>query len=475
MRTFEILILVLLGLSILRLRCASLRRSIPSPWFEASLVSILTLHIILEHYRWQMLPTYLLLLVVLVIGWQRFRQAPTSNNPRWIAGLLISILGILYLVSTLLPILLPVPQLATPSGPYAVGTRSWYWIDSARLDPYAPTTNMPREVMVQAWYPIEKNIEGELSPWMPAAKTVAPAVAEWLNLPSYFLDHLVLVSSRALLDADLASSSEGFPVLLFSHGFGGFRAQNTNQMQHLASFGYVVVAVEHSYAAVVSVFPDGRVANHNPDTLPDDLPPAEDLKAARDLGKQWAGDLSFALDQLSAIQHSNELDAWQGQLDLTRVGAFGHSTGGGAAIEFCFLDSRCSATLTLDPFMKPVSEKALQDGLQNLSLHMFSEVWTSDENLDRFTPFALQSVPQPIVVRILGSSHYDFSDLPLLSPLAHRIGLKGPINGDRMVSIVNDYLLAYFNQSLKGEPSNLLVSPSADYPEVIYQNLGDDQ
>lgn len=474
MRTLETLLILALGLALTRLYLTSLRRVLPSAWFEIGAIALLCVHLIVEHYRWQMLPTYLLLFVILAMGWLQPRQTQTLSKSRWFAISLTGILAILYLVSAVLPMLLPIPQLTSPSGPYAVGTRSWHWIDTSRLDPYAPTTNAPREIMVQAWYPIEQNAEGERSPWMPAAKTVAPAVAGWLELPSFFLDHLVLVSSRSLLDADIASSSEGFPVLLFSHGFGGFRAQNTNQMQHLASYGYVVAAVEHTYAAVVSVFPDGRVATHNPDTLPDGLPAAADLQAARDLGTQWAGDISFVLDQLSAIQNGSKMDSWQGQLDLTRVGAFGHSTGGGAAIEFCFRDPRCKATLTLDPFMKPISDEALKEGLQNPTLHIFSEVWTSDENLNRFTPFAQNSYPSPLVISILGSAHYDFSDLPLLSPLAYRIGLKGPINGERMVSIVNDYLLAYFNQSLRGELSYLLTGPSADYPEAIFQYPGDE-
>ena len=471
MRTFEFILILTHGLSILRFLSRWLRKRLPSPWFELAALLMLGLHLGLEHYRWQMLPTYILLILILTVGWLRFRQAPASGRPRRSLVLFTGFVGILFLSSTLLPILLPVPQLTPPTGPYAVGTRSWHWIDSERVDLYAPTARAQRELMIQAWYPIEKDVQGERSPWMPSAEIVAPAVAQWLNLPSFFLDHLVLVSSLALEDADIATNAQGFPVLLFSHGFGGFRAQNTHQMQHLASNGFVILAVEHTYASVVSVFPDGRVAYHNPDTLPDGLPPLDDLQAARDLGTQWAEDLSFVLDQLTTLQLGSNQNEWQDKLDLTRVGAFGHSTGAGAAIEFCFRDSRCSATLPLDPFMKPVSENALQEGLRYPSLHMFSELWPSDENLERFTPFAQQGYPKPLVLSVLGSDHYDFSDLPLLSPLAHRIGLKGPINGNRMISLVDTYLLAYFDQMLKDHPSDLLSSPSSDYPEVIYQSL----
>ena len=59
------------------------------------------------------------------------------------------------------------------------------------------------------------------------------------------------------------------------------------------------------------------------------------------------------------------------------------------------------------------------------------------------------------VVSIDGTSHYDFADLPLLSPLAPQLGLKGPINGKRVTTIINDYLLSFFDMTLKGETTSL--------------------
>jgi dienelactone hydrolase len=469
MRIFEAILILALGLGLLRLSVGSIRRLLPTPWYELATIVLFGLQIVIDKYRWQMLPAYILLTIVLFSGWRLFRREAHPDRPKWIVVLAATFFGLFYLITTLLPILLPIPRLTPPDGPYAVGTRSWQWTDPTRLDPYAPRGNAARQLVAQAWYPVDPGIEGEESPWMPAAKIIAPAVADWIDLPSFFLNHLVLVKTQALQDANVAMSEEGFPLLLFSHGYGGFRAQNTNQMQYLASHGYIVVAVEHTYGAVVTVFPDGQIAYHNPDTMPDDVPPAEDLEATRALGSQWSGDLSFVLDQLSSLGQTVSEEAWEGKLDLNRVGAFGHSTGGGAVIEFCSRDPRCRAVLTLDPFIKPVSERALKQGLALPALHMFSEAWTSIDNLERFAPLVEHSTPRPLVMSVLGSAHYDFSDLPLLTPLAHQLGLKGPINGKRMTSIVNTYLLAFFDQTLRKEASSLLDGPTPEFPEVIYQ------
>ena len=85
---------------------------------------------------------------------------------------------------------------------------------------------------------------------------------------------------------------------------------------------------------------------------------------------------------------------------------------------------------------------------------MFSQHWADDvdsrnnELFNRFYPH----VKQPFgVVSIDGTGHYDFSDLPLLSPLAPQLGLKGPINGRLVTTIIKDYLLSFFENHLEWE------------------------
>ena len=83
-----------------------------------------------------------------------------------------------------------------------------------------------------------------------------------------------------------------YPTILFSHGWNGFAAQNSAQMVELASHGYVVLGIQHTYGAIVTVFPDGRVAKNNPDALPEGMTEPGYTDTARILVGQWAGDLS---------------------------------------------------------------------------------------------------------------------------------------------------------------------------------------
>jgi hypothetical protein len=65
--------------------------------------------------------------------------------------------------------------------------------------------------------------------------------------------------------------------------------------------------------------------------------------------------------------------------------------------------------------------------------------------------------------------HVDMNDVPLLSPLASRLGVSGPIGGQRAHNIVNAYSVAFFDRHLKGQPAALLDGPAEQFPEVLFE------
>ncbi|MBC8508301.1 MAG: hypothetical protein ISR58_19795 [Anaerolineales bacterium] len=468
MRTFEIILFVLLAIRVVLIPFERRR------WHEYFIFVAAVIwgaHIEFEGYRWQMIPLYAMLLGMLINALRRYSSQRESTHPRW--GL-AKTLGMLLLlgIAILPPILMPIPQTPAPTGPYPVGTFSLMLVDESRLELYSNNPDEPRALMLQVWYPAEAIGNTEIAPWMEGAEIMGPAIAEYLELPTFFLDHLKYSQSHAYANAPLALDEDVYPLLLFSHGWNGFRAQNTNQMEELASYGYIVAAPDHTYGSVMTVFPDGRVAGNNPEALPYDaiLPPDEFIFVANLLADQWAGDLSFILDRLSGDYSGIQLGMLSGRLDVDHVGVLGHSTGGGAAIEFCARDIRCTAVFGMDPYMTPVSENVLSEGITQPLLAMFSQFWadnweTKERGFDRFFG-NMQGEKTHLIVE--GTAHFDFSDLPAFSPLAHAIGLKGPLNGKRVLRIINDYTLAFFDEHLRGESSNLLNGPSPDYPEVEF-------
>lgn len=428
-------------------------------------LAVLAAHAVFEGMRWQMIPLYAFGILTFLASLPALTRKPSGDTAEKRPLRVLLNLSLLAL-STALPILLPVPAIPSPSGPYPIGTRIYELTDPSRRELYSGVDEA-RRFQIQVWYPSEAGSSSERSPWMENAEVFAPTIATYLDLPSFFLDHLALVEVPAYKDAQVAATEAGLSVILFSHGWNGFNAQNTGQALQLASHGFVVVGVQHPYGAVVTVFQDGTVAKNNPSALPSGVPDDEYEVAARKLVDQWAGDLGFALDFL-AEQNSDAGSPFHASLDLSRVGVYGHSTGGGAAIQFCGTDSRCRAVLGQDPFMRPVSQPVLENGLSQPSFFLFSQTWadlTDSRNNQLFAPFFSKLTATYGAVYIEGTDHYDFSDLPLLSPLAPQLGLKGPINGKRVTLIINDYLLSFFDATLNGAPADLFENPSP-YEEV---------
>ena len=429
----------------------------PRPlWIQ--LLPLLTLvialiHIPVEGYHWQMIPLYAL---TAILTTSSLIKIFGTGDWKPIASYLTLMLVI---IATALPTLLPVPRIPTPSGPYKIGTRTFEMVDKSRKEIYSGKDE-PRRYMIQVWYPANVKPTDERAPWMENAKIFAPAIATYIELPSFFLDHLALVKLPAYKDAEVATAENPFPVILFSHGWNGFNAQNAGQALELASRGYDVVAVQHTYGAVITVFPDGTTAPNNPNALPQDAHDPNYEEVARVLVDQWAGDLADTLDFLFSEDTSNP---FAGRLDANRIGVYGHSTGGGAAIQFCGTDSRCKAVLGMDPFMRPVSAEVIENGVSQPSFFMFSQAWADDAESPsnklfwQFYPHATDNFG---VIKIEGTKHYDFSDLPLLSPIAPQLGLKGPLNGKRVTEIVDSYLIDFFEMTMNGKPSHLFNEQS---------------
>ncbi len=286
MRTLEILIPILLAVYLLWRHPRPLSiRLLPSV-----ALLMMMIHLAVEGYRWQMIPVYGMTAILATSSWIKLRS---SSDWKPIASYLTLIP---LAVSIALPILLPVPVIPAPDGPYKVGTQVYELTDSSRKELYSGRDEA-RRFQIQVWYPSEPSPSDERAGWMNHADIFARSLSEdELHLPPFFLDHLALVKLPAYEDSKVASSREEYPLILFSHGWNGFNAQNTSQALQLASHGFVVVTVQHPYGAVVTVFNDGTIAKNNPAALPMDAPDEEYDIAADKLVNQWSGDLAYALD-----------------------------------------------------------------------------------------------------------------------------------------------------------------------------------
>jgi predicted dienelactone hydrolase len=266
-------------------------------------VLIAVAQVAVEGARWQMWPAYALSLLFLglwfvrrrrVVGAERRRRS-TLNRVAQILGVTLGVLVLA--LSVALPLLIPVFRLPKPTGPYAVGTVTYHWIDSTRTEVFTDDPNDRRELMVQVWYPARDVPGARRAPYIEHPEALAP-LARLFKLPGFVFSHLGYVTTNAVPSAPTTDGGP-FPVTIFAHGRGGYRQHNTMQIEELVSHGYVVAAMDEPGAATGVVFPDGRLVPFDPRMF-DPIDPGHPVFLDSVI-PFLAQDASFTFDRLTTL------------------------------------------------------------------------------------------------------------------------------------------------------------------------------
>ena len=170
----------------------------------------------------------------------------------------------------------------------------------------------------------------------------------------------------------------------------------TSMGEDLASHGYIVVAIEHPYFTGPVTYPDGRVALSLDSAS---LNPA----ALQGIAATMTEDQRFVLTWLQQHQSDRALP-FSTAMDLGRVGAYGHSVGGSAALQLARTDSRVKSGVNLD------------GTVWGDLTHAWTKPWmilTSERESDgSYAIFRANPRPDSALVVVPNSGHLEFSDLP---------------------------------------------------------------
>ncbi len=315
----------------------------------------------IEGYRWQMIPAYALtgffLLASLRAASRRVPNPPPAARWRTAVAILGAVLVlIVFGFAALIPAVLPMFELPEPSGDLRVGTTRFSLTDSSGLETFTADPSDKRELLIQAWYPAEPSADSVPEPFWGQPREIARLMTRGLGLPPFLFDHFTLIKTHSHREATLAGTKRSYPVLVFSHGYNqGIPPQNTVQMEDLASHGYIVFSIGHSYESLALIHQDGRTATvsqeqmrRTGEQLRDAGPLIQELMASHDAAQRadllrqvaeagsvlnesvaiWVQDTRFVLDELAMLDGKKEPRGFTGRLDLTRVGVFGMSFGG---------------------------------------------------------------------------------------------------------------------------------------------------
>jgi predicted dienelactone hydrolase len=318
--------------------------------------------------------------------------------------------------------------IAGDPGPYQVGRRT-----IEMPDPEQPDRVLP----VDIWYPVDQTTTGD------------PTNYE-------FLPGLGYTADGTLAEAPVADGS--FPLLIYSHGSGGFRWIATFFTEFMASKGYVVAAPDH-------------LGNTALDQL------TEQAAQRAEIAVNRPQDVTATIDAMLAAS-SDAADPLAGRIDGDKIAVSGHSFGGFTSLAAvsgfenaagaAAADDRISAVILMAAWTELLSD----ENLANIDVPTLMISSTGDERtpIDPNTTRPDELIPgRPLVrVDITGGGHNSFTDVCKLDervgsapniPQAIKDELSegaeptcgpGVLSVDTIHDITNSYSAAFLADSLGG-------------------------
>lgn len=245
-------------------------------------------------------------------------------------------------------------------GPFAAGVRTVMMTDPSRNRTFA----------VDIWYPVDPATGG--------------GRANEYQLQALGLT-LASLSTPARRDGTPAAGGP-WPLVIFSHGYGGVRFQSFFLTEQLATHGFVVAAPDHPGNTMADLILGGGNATQSSIDRPLDV--------------------LFVLEQMLAGTSGVAVT-----IDGSRVGVTGHSFGGWTALEVARRDPRFRVVFPMAPgFRNGSTPDFVADLARPIALFGGSLDHTCEFEANQHAPYNLAAPPK-YLVEIMGAGHLDFSDL----------------------------------------------------------------
>ncbi|KAF4339463.1 PAF acetylhydrolase family [Fusarium beomiforme] len=295
--------------------------------------------------------------------------------------------------------------LPKPSGPYGVALRVEGMTDTHRVDPYDPKKGH-RQVLASIFWPVDStSCSNKAVAYMPpaTAKAYGQVAQQSLGLSNDTFAALEFqVCKTPVAQKGCGSKKESFPVAVFSPGAGNSRLLYSLMARSLASYGNVVVLIDHPYDPPVVEFPDGKIiqGGNIPDTK----------EGNQQLGLVKAKDISFTISQILRPSFQKRVfKGLPGSIDTKKIVALGHSLGGASAAIAILSDNRIRGGMDLDG---QIFEPALSKGLDK-PFFLIGRPNHSEQDTTWKKFYAKLRGPKK-EISIKGTVHGSFTDYPHL-------------------------------------------------------------
>ena len=326
-------------------------------------------------------------------------------------------------------------------GTFPVGVTTTVLVDHSRTD---AATNEARTLVTEIWYPASDEAhnlpKNKFSDFIPGGITPQFETLLKMAYKKSAAEMNETFWNSAVRDARVREGK--FPLIVFSHGNGGTRTQNTFWCDYLASHGYVVVSADHTANARVTIIKSKPILYRND----------QRENSAVDRPK----DMSFLLDQMT-LWNGGADSRFSGKLDLSKPVAAGMSFGSMTAIRVADADPRFKAVIAMS------GAPEAHTNLTVPSLYMLGE---EDRTIGpkgnaRIRDVFAKHQRDGFLLAMKDGGHYSFTDIFKIDKnFGDGVG-KGKRGGqgaefnytsmETTYAIINSYSIAFLGVYVRGE------------------------
>ena len=342
-------------------------------------------------------------------------------------------------------------------GPFPVGVTTTVFVDNSRIDNF---TKQPRTLVTEIWYPATDDARrmptNKYSDFIPGGITpeIDDLIKKTYKMSAAEMDKIYW--NEAHRNAGVRKGR--FPLVVFSHGNGGSRNQNTFWCDYLASHGYIIVSADHTGNARWTII-NGK-------------PIVFQASERNNSAKDRPVDMSFLLDQM--IRWDKGADKrFAGRIDTDHVAATGMSFGSYTAHWAADQDSRFKAVIAMSGAPQSHSNLTVPSlrmlGIEDRTLGVAGNAAIRDNHAKHTGPSFL--------LELKNGGHYSFTDMFKINKHfgdgvgeGKRRDTNEPFEFTSMETtykIINSYSVAFLGYYLKGETLYLTFLSDNHWPDVI--------
>ncbi|KAL9824745.1 platelet-activating factor acetylhydrolase 2, cytoplasmic isoform 1-T4 [Geothlypis trichas] len=258
----------------------------------------------------------------------------------------------------------------------------------------------------------------------------------------------------------LKPCSRGYPLIIFSHGLGAFRTLYSSLCTELASWGFVVAALEHrDHSAATTYFCPAKAGTE--EWIPFQRVPQgqKEFYFRNKQVHQRAQECVRVLRLLQSITRGRaaptilpqgwDLSVLKDNLDLTKVAVMGHSFGGITAVLALVKEPSFRCAVALDAWMFPL-ENLLYPEVPGPVLFINTEKFQTPESAAKMRRLSSRN-SQSRIVTVLGTVHEDQTDFAFLPKKLFSLifGRRGTLEPHRALAITSRAALAFLHRHLE--------------------------